>query len=271
MISDNLCQEKIKESFCGLVKFKQRDNLLEVITPFTTINDKFVSVFVVYTRGKYVITDNGWIQGNYYEAEPLEGNDDINDRVRESFSTSYDIRSTVDNNATVFYYKTCLDVDHIASAVLDLASFTVGLVNSLCINYKDEKEAKERDRFKTEANSFLKLHYGNNVKFRQPLDDLNNIKFNAIISKRSDIYLLSYVTGGTPFYFDNDVRKSIVNFEIAMKSKYQGYIKERITIINNESQGYSINPSSSILSLLNEKMTREPILWEEREKLLEIV
>lgn len=263
--------EQIKKSFCNLTSFKERDNALEIITAFSTINNKFVSVFVTITNQKIVVTDSGWIDQNYYETPYFEESEDLIRRIISSYSLNYKVKSTLDKTGIEYYYKICNKIEEIPSAVFDLANFIVGAVNSFCIQYKDEKEEKERETFRSDANTFLKLNYNDDVKLRHYLDDYKNIKFNAIITKKSKINLITYVTGSSPSYFENDLRKSIVNFEIAFKSKYENFIDERITIFNDKSEGYSPERSSSLFQLLNEKTTKEPIMWSEKELVLEYI
>jgi len=263
--------EQIKQSFCKLTGFKERDNALEIITAFSTINNKFVSVFVTLTNQKIVITDCGWIDQNYYQTPFFEESEDLVKRIILSYSENFNIKSTLDKSGIEYYYKICNKIEEIPSAVFDLANFIVGAVNSFCIQYKDEKEEKERETFKGDANNFLKIHYGNDVKLRHFLDDFKNIKFNAIINKNSKLSLITYVTGSSQYYFENDLRRSIVNFEIALKSKYSMQIKEKITILNDKSEGYSLDKSASIFQLLSEKVTREPIKWSEKEKILNYI
>ena len=38
--------EEVKKSFCGLNSFKVRGDVIEISTPFSTLNNKFVSVFI---------------------------------------------------------------------------------------------------------------------------------------------------------------------------------------------------------------------------------
>lgn len=263
--------EQIKSSFCNLTNFKVRSNSLEVITAYSTINSKFVSVFITFTNNKIVITDSGWVDQNYYETPLYDESEDIVRRVIASFKTSFNIKSTLDTTGVEFFYKTCETIDQIPSAVFDLANFIVGVVNSFCIQYKDEKEERERETFRKDANDFLKVNYANNVRLRSSLDDFQSIKFNAIINKNANLYLLTYVTGSNQTYFENDLRKSIVNFEIAVKSKYRDVIKERITIVNDKSEGYQPEKSSYIFELLAEKTTSEPIKWSEKEKIIELI
>lgn len=263
--------DRIKSSFCKLTNFKVRQNALEVITAYSTLNSKFVSIFITFTKGKIVLTDNGWIDQNYYETPLYEDSEEIVKRIISTFKGSYNIKSTLDKEGVEYYYKTCSNIDEIPSAVFDLANFVVGVVNSFCVQYKDEKEEKERETFRKDANIFLTSHYKENIKLRSSLDDFQSVKFNAIITKKSEFYLLTYVTGSNQIYFENDLRKSIVNFEIAQKSKYHSHIKERITIINDKSDGFLLNKSAHIFELLSEKTTREPIKWTEREKIVEMI
>ena len=263
--------DRIKSSFCNLSSFKIRANALEVITAYSTINNKFVSVFITFTNNKIVLTDSGWIHQNYYDTPINEDSEEIVNRVISSFTASFKVKSTQDKSGIEYYYKTCNNIDEIPSAVFDLANFIVGAVNSFCVQYKDEKEEKERETFRKDANDFLKANYIENVKLRSVLDDFKGIKFNAIINKKSSLYLITYVTGSTQSYFENDLRKSIVNFEIAEKSKYKDVIREKISIINDKSDGYQPDKSASIFELLSEKTNREPIKWTEKEKILELI
>jgi hypothetical protein len=263
--------ERIKASFCGLTSFKIRKNALEVITAYSTLNSKFVSVFITFTKDKIVLTDNGWIDLNYYDTPNYEDSEFLINRVKHSFQSSYNVKSTIDKEGVCYYYKSCDNIDQIPSLVFDLANFIVGVVNSYCVQFKDEKEEKERETFRKDASGFLKVNYSDKVRLRGALDDFNTIKFNAIITKGSDLYLFTFITGSTQSYFENDLRKSIVNHEITLKSKYRPYIRERLAIVNDSSDGYQPQKSSIIFELLREKTTREPIKWSEKEQILELI
>jgi hypothetical protein len=262
----------IKKSFCSLISYKVRPgNVLEIITAFTTLNNKFVSVFLKFEKDNFIVTDGGWVQSNYYENPINEESEQIIDRIRLSFQQTYDIKITQDTTGLVYYYKKCSEANQVASCVFDLANFIVGTINAHCIHFKDEKEEKERDTFRKDANGFLKTNYGDKVKLSQALDDFPSIKFNAIVNKRSRLYLITYITGSTPYYFDNDLRKTIVNFEITERSKYKDIIQEKISIINNRSEGYHPDRVGSLMDLLLEKSTRPPINWTDKERILELV
>lgn len=263
--------QAIKDDFCALTTYKLRGESIEIITPFSTLNNKFVSVFIKELNGKFIISDAGWTDLNYYNVDISEESDDIIERIFTYYQQSFGISTTSDKAGTLHYYKTCSNPKDIPTNVYDLANFVVGAVNSLGIRYKDEKEEKERETFRKDANTFLKVNYNDNVKLQKSLDDFKNIRFNALITRNSDIYLVSYVTGSSSYYFTNDLRKTIVNFEISEKSKYRDFIREKVSIINDKADGYHPEKLSSMMDLLNEKVTREPIKWTEKERILEII
>ena len=120
--------DRIKASFSNLTNFKVRSNSLEVITAYSTINSKFVSIFVTFTNNKIVLTDNGWIDQNYYETPLYEDSEDIIRRIISSYKSSFNVKSTLDKSGVEFYYKTCENIEQIPSAVFDLANFVVGVV-----------------------------------------------------------------------------------------------------------------------------------------------
>lgn len=261
----------IKRNFCELTSYKVRGEVLEIITAFSTMNNKFVSVFIKEDNDKLIVTDNGWIDLNSYETPIYDETEEITKRVILSYVNTFGIKTVSDKTGVTFYYKTCGRNDDISTVVFDVASFIVGAVNAFCIHYIDAKEEKERETFRKEANNFLSVKYNQNVKFRQSLDDFKSIKFSAIITNRSELYLISYITGSSISYFDNDIRKTIVNFEIAMRSKYDMAIKERISLINNKSDGYNTIKSASLLGLLTEKSTKPAVTWTEKEKIYDYV
>lgn len=262
----------IKSSFCNLTDAKIRNNFIEITTGFSTINFKFVSVFIYKNKdGKFIISDFGWLEQNYYDICFHDNQEEICDRVKLSYVNTYDVKITQDHLGNNFYYKSTENISNIPSLVFDLANFIVGYVNAYHLRYKDEKEDKERETFRIDANNFLKNHYNDNVRLERNLRDFKNIKFNAIIYKGSKINLVTYVTGSTPQYFENGLRKSIVNFEISERSHENNDIVEKISIINDSSEGYHKFRSESLLDLLTEKTTKKPILWSEKEKVLEFI
>ncbi len=56
----------IVNSFGALWNFKEREDTLEIITPFATTSQKFVSIFLTQRDQDYIISDGGWIYEGLY-------------------------------------------------------------------------------------------------------------------------------------------------------------------------------------------------------------
>jgi len=267
-----LITEIIKKSFCNLVEIKTRGNIIEILTGYSTLNDKFISVFIHTLKdGKFIVSDLGWLDQNYYDTPYYEESEEIIAKIKNTFFLNYKIKLTTNKEGIIYYYKSTYQAEQLSGLVYDLANFLLGNVNSYCIQFKDEKEEKERENFRKEANVFLKNHYEGNVRLKQSLDDFKNIKFNAIVYKGMNLNLISYITGSSTTYFENDLRKSIVNFEISERSISNKHITNKISLINDECDGFNLNKSQSLINLLSEKLTTKPILWSNKEEILEIL
>lgn len=260
----------IKEEFCGLTTYKLRGETIEIITPFSTLRNKFVSIFIKQSQDKFIVSDGGWIDLNYYGDKMDDSSEDLIDRITSYYILNYDVNTVNNKSGILYYYKSCR-IDNIAATAFDLANFVVGVTNALTIQYKDEQEENEKETFRKQANNFLRVNYEENIRLGHSLDDLPNINFNAVVHKNSNLYLISYITGSTPSYFSNSLRRTIVNFEISQKSKYKNVIKEKISLINDEAEGFLPSKESDLIDLLNERSTREFIRWTERYKILEYV
>lgn len=260
----------IKEEFCGLTTYKLRGKTIEIITPFSTLRNKFVSIFIKQSQDKFVVSDGGWIDLNYYGDKMDDSSEDLIDRITSYYILNYDVKTVNDKSGILYYYKSC-SINNIAATAFDLANFIVGVTNALTIQYKDEQEENEKETFRKQANNFLRVNYEENIRLGHSLDDLPNINFNAVVHKNSNLYLISYITGSTPSYFSNSLRRTIVNFEISHKSKYKNVIKEKISLINDEAEGFLPSKESDLIDLLNERSSREFIRWTERDKILEYV
>ena len=91
-------------SFSSLWKVKKYGKTIEIITPFFTTNDCFVSVFLTEREGYYIITDGGWISENYYN-NFFDSDDESYLRLFTYYKEQYSIRETESNNK-IYYYKT---------------------------------------------------------------------------------------------------------------------------------------------------------------------
>ena len=102
-------------SFSSLWKVKKYGKTIEIITPFFTTNDCFVSVFLTEREGYYIITDGGWISENYYNNFPKLW-------CKYGFRDAYNL--DVDKT---WYSEECIGIDKGISMIM-IENYFTGLI-----------------------------------------------------------------------------------------------------------------------------------------------
>ncbi|WP_159467936.1 hypothetical protein [Dyadobacter sp. 3J3] len=232
----------VKSQFCNLIDYKIRGNTIEIITAVTTLSNHYVSVFISKEGEKFVISDGGWVDRDYYNDIHVPGEEDINVRVEDQIRLHYGIKIATHKDGTVYNYKSTDDEDLIALMVFEVSNFISLLSNNQSISYLEEKSIAERKKFSTEVNGFLKQAFGGDLELNDSLsvdnEELNNVKFNAIIRKPSQTYLVMYVTGYHTRNFIGSASEAIVNFQLSNKyTSAKNFSKT--AIINNQANGFN--------------------------------
>jgi hypothetical protein len=263
----------IKASFNGLWQTKHRGNSIEIITPYATTNNRFVSVFITQQGSDYVLTDGGWLNSGIYDIF-FQNEETSFLKILYHYQSSFDIKETTSNEGTTFYYLKVANPIDIPSKIFDLATFIQSIVSVSEISFESKAEKETKARFISKANEYLKsfLHYDKiktNV-FLQP--ENKELKFNAIyFSSPKELNLINYITGSSYNYFINSISKSNMLFEMADITKYQSYIKSKISLIDTTASGYIPEKFAHYLIHLEKHTGSKVINWSEKEKLQSIL
>jgi hypothetical protein len=261
---------EILSSFGSLWKFKERGKTLEIITPFSTTNNRFVSVFLTQREDTFIVSDGGWINTSTYD-NVLNIDDDCFEKLFYHYSHHYEIEETT-TGGIKYYFKRTTNPKMISSLVLDVANFISGIVSASLIPFTEEKEKEEKERFAKQVNNFLSTLPNRVIKFNTEISsNIKNIKFNAVVREGVNLTLLNYVTGSSVSYFINSISKSNMIFEIADKSEVNTLIKKKVSIINNLAGGFKQDKLYPYLTQLENNSKTPPVLWSEKEKVLEYI
>ncbi len=86
------------------------------MTPFSTVTQKFVSVFITVREDSFVVTDGGWLSNeqDFYELNEIDAA--AFDAVLEHFGKFFEI-TTVKTKEGRFFYKKCKEANSLSSAV----------------------------------------------------------------------------------------------------------------------------------------------------------
>src|SRR5438876_803964 len=121
----------ILSSFGKLWKYKEREKSLEIITPFATTSQKFVSVFLTKRENEFIVSDGGWIAEGLYD-NIFDRNIDCFERVVSYYLDTFNIQEAKNLSSTSVFYKKTEKQISVPSLVFDLANFistTISLTN----------------------------------------------------------------------------------------------------------------------------------------------
>lgn len=267
----------IKNSFSGIWRTKQRGKSLEIITPYATTNNRFVSVFLILRDGNYIITDGGWINSGMYDNNP-SNDESCFHKVLFHFQNAYDIKETnsqgkSSDTVNHYYVKATNQID-IASKIFDLATFIQNIASVSQIAFEDKEEKETKARFVSLANDYIKsIVTPEQIRFNSYLNaEKKEIKFNAMYYRnQNEITLLNYVTGNTVSYFSNSIFKANTLFEMADESIYRKHVSKKIALVDTNATGFVKEKIAHYLIHLQKHTGTETLEWVNRDKLASIL
>ena len=127
--------ELLKTDCDSLWKCKKRGDTIEIITPFTTITQNFISIFITQRNGAYIVSDGGWIQEhiNQITSDTVES-----EKLLDYFATYYNI-GLCEANLRNYYFKSHTDIKMLSAISYDVVHFISSTVNTLYYKYKIDK------------------------------------------------------------------------------------------------------------------------------------
>jgi len=260
--------EDVKKSFHGIWQTKERGNSLEIITPYATTNNRFISIFLTKQGNEFIISDGGWIKSGVYDVVP--GEDSCFLKVFYHYQNSFNIKEIESKEGVTYFYLKALNIIDIPSRIFDLSLFIQNIVSVSEIDFESKIEKETRELFVSKANDYLKSFINTEkIKFNKHLDpNRKEIKFNAIFYKtQNELTLVNYVTGSSLSYFSNSIFKANTLYEMADETIYKDYIHDKITVVDTNAPGYVPQKMTHYLSHLENHTGSKMVKWNQREKL----
>lgn len=219
----------IKSAYQSLWQIKNHGNTIELITPVATTNNMFVSVFVTQRGVDYIVTDGGWLQSDMYECGfNLSGL--VYHKVFNYYKENFEILET-QSGGRVFYFKRIRNLDMLPNAVFDVSSFIGSAVSAFGISYGADRV---ENLFKIRARKILDTLYDNNTfDYDQPINNKQNIRFNALSHFDGKLQLYSFVSGSTSTYYAGSLCRSMANFQMIENQKANYRINKCVTILDD--------------------------------------
>ena len=261
----------IIRSYNALWKVKKYGNTIEIVTPISTTNNMFVSVFLTKRGDEYVITDGGWIDSGMYECEV--GLEDIYySRLFQYYLEDYDIQC-LDAKGYIYYYKKVADARFVPNVVYDLSNFINAVVSASFITFEERKEKEHTGKFKREATSYIKsLVEEKNIKTNFYIhESISMIRFNAVVYKRNRMNLINYITGANDITFILSLGRSNLGYDTVDNNTMNSFVDNKITLFDDTTKIHQSSKVRPLLETVGAKAGRLCLPWRERDSLKDLV
>jgi hypothetical protein len=268
----NAVFDHIVQSYHSLWSCRMHGNSIEVITPASTTNDMFVSIFITRKGDEYIVTDGGWINDGYYGITIGEDVPCYN-RLFSYYYNFHQIKMAK-GEGKIMYYKKTADKKLIPNLVYDLSGFISIVVSSSLIEFVDAKESENIKQFNKQARDYLAgIVEKKHIKFNSGIDEekFKYIKFGAVITKKNRLHLVNYITGSNESYFIGSIGKANLNFELIDNSSFAGFVDAKIAIINNSAPGYKPDKLSGYIDFMKNKSGLVGVNWSEKERINQLL
>ena len=131
----------LRAEFGNLWQCEPKGKTLEIVTPFSTANGHFISLFVTERESDIIITDGGWVRATTYLDDGEEMSDSTANAAINYFSIQYSVQSYKAADGKEYFFKRTQKKEQISAFVHDLANFISGVVNEL--SYANATEGEQ--------------------------------------------------------------------------------------------------------------------------------
>lgn len=252
---------EITYAFNSLWKCRQRGGSLEIITPFPTSTDMYISVFLTQRGDSWIVSDGGWMHGGMYNCE-IPYADKIYDRALSFFMDDYGIKTTPGAEGKgLYYYKGTKNRDLVPNIIFDLANFLSVAVNTSLVEFRDQTES---DRFSGHAKNFLKSKLSDDrVTFNAVFSDsVPMARFSAVVrNKKGRGSLINFISGRTQNNIRTGFARSNMNFDLLEDSGIGDLVEHKFVLIDDSVTSMASEKLAPMIQTCK-KRGRIPISWE---------
>lgn len=258
--------ENTIKSFTSLWQVHKRGNSIEIVTPTTTINNYFVSVFLTIRGNRIIVTDGGFVDNGDYENE--ESDSSLYKRLIDFYIQSYEVL-TVTGRGNTYYYKETTNKEEIPSLILDLSMFISSIVNNSLFQFERQKEQAQ---FKTKAVRYLHLYISKNyfVSANEFSKELSGVRFGSIININNQYSFINYVSGTNGLQFIDSLCRSKASFELLNMTKYSVKSK-KLTLLDDDSYGMKSDRIYPYMNLAKQNKKVTFINWSAKERVKDLI
>ena len=256
-------------TFSSLWQVRRHGESYEIITPVSTSNNMFVSVFLTRRGDDYIVTDAGWIDSGAYDIDEI--GDAVYKKIISYYIGCYGIKKVKARNL-FYYYKKTNKAILVPNLIFDVSAFISGLVSTACAEIAQTTD-KTYNIFKKKAHAFLRTFIPNDyfLSTKEIKESFPALTFGAAIKGNNGISLLNFATGSNDSYYINSLCKSQTSFEIVQKSDINNTFSKRILLLDDLKKSLTSERVGVYVRFVRDKQICDIDTWSNRNVLKEKV
>lgn len=257
----NTIFSEITHAFNSLWKCRQRGESIEIITPFPTSSDMYVSVFLTQRGDAWVVSDGGWMCQGMYNCE-IPYSEKIYKRVLSFFIDDYGVKTTPGAGGKgVFYYKGTKNRNLVPNIVFDLANFISVAVSTALVEFREQEEY---ERFNNHAKKFLRSRFSDDrITFNATFSEkVPMAKFSAVIKNGDGTgSLINFISGKNRYNIRTGFARSNMNFDLLEDSPAKELVDNKFVLFDDSVSSMNSNNLAPLIQTCRNR-GRIPISWE---------
>lgn len=257
--------QSIRADFGELWRCNIRGNSVEITTPYLLPDSSLLTVFITQRGEKTIVSDGGNLSDLLADYCALP-EDDIFESVKAACAR-FGIKMVIAHGINQ-YFKSTSDPSLVSSLVFDLASFVSQASSELVVNV-DDYSTTTSERFPDKADAYLRqiAPEGVTVLPRKEITEVQGVRFSAVLTKSSTLWVVSYISGSTLNRFRLSISDTYMNFNHVWDSRLAPMVAKTIPLINNDAPGYQPGKLGWQIDNLRQVSKGALVTWDERERL----
>lgn len=256
------------------------NNTIRITTPYASITDKYVSLFLKKQGDEFIVSDGG-ILNEYLSSKDLgEPNEIFFNRIIECYLHEYEIRKKVVGER-IFYFKKTNNLDFLPNFVFELSEFSSQFLSGIRTTNFDKSIVEsddvdeEADTFTHTGQVFFETQLGNNKDYQifknRPFGlPKKEKKVDLLIQNKTSVKTIQFLGGGKFYYYKSRINNVAADYRMMAGIPM---LDKRLAIFDDTNEIY-IKKRSDIagyLDVLSNELDYEPIPWSQKERALEQV
>lgn len=253
-------------------------NLIEITTPYGSVVDKMVLVYIKKQGDDFVVSDGGRLNQHLTSEELGSPNPSLFNRIVECYMHDYEISKKV-VGSNVFYFKKTNDLQFLPNCVFEIAEFGSQFLSGLrttsfdktALNLEEIEDDSASD-FRVTGQEYFEQIFAGRTNYSVVRNKSFGLmkRIDLIVQQGKSVNTIQFLGGGKFYFYKSQINNVKADYEMLDGTPM---LAKRLAIFDDQNPIYREKQKdlAPYLKGLSGVLDHEPIPWSEKDKALELV